>query len=112
MRLREINDIELEKSITSFHFWYFLVVMQSIVVFRSFFFVRGIFLFSNFTEFTNTKVSGNASRFSSHDKYSSMYIFFSTIEKINYNWKTEFNQPPKWLKEPYPWDWMCVAEKK
>ena len=34
------------------------------------------------------------------------------IEKINYTWKTEFNQPPKWLKKPYPWDWMCVANKK
>ncbi len=33
------------------------------------------------------------------------------VEKINYNWKTEFNNPPKWLKGPYPWDWMCVAKK-
>ena len=33
------------------------------------------------------------------------------IEKINYTWKTEFNHPPKWLKGPYPWDWMCVAKK-
>ncbi|MEQ1796822.1 MAG: class I SAM-dependent methyltransferase [Lacibacter sp.] len=34
------------------------------------------------------------------------------VEKINYTWKTEFNNPPKWLTEPYPWDWMCVAKKK
>jgi len=33
------------------------------------------------------------------------------VEKINYTWKTEFNNPPKWLKSPYPWDWMCVAKK-
>jgi 2-polyprenyl-3-methyl-5-hydroxy-6-metoxy-1,4-benzoquinol methylase len=33
------------------------------------------------------------------------------IEKINYTWKTEFHHPPKWLKEPYPWDWLCVARK-
>ncbi|UAY52452.1 class I SAM-dependent methyltransferase [Ferruginibacter albus] len=33
------------------------------------------------------------------------------VEKINYTWKTEFNNPPKWLQEPYPWDWMCVAKK-
>ncbi|HET9057170.1 MAG TPA: class I SAM-dependent methyltransferase [Chitinophagaceae bacterium] len=33
------------------------------------------------------------------------------IEKIIYTWKTEFNNPPKWLKEPYPWDWMCIAKK-
>ncbi len=34
------------------------------------------------------------------------------VEKINYTWQTEFHTPPKWLQEPYPWDWMCVAVKK
>ncbi len=34
-----------------------------------------------------------------------------SVEKINYTWKTEFNEPPKWLQEPFPWDWMCVAKK-
>jgi 2-polyprenyl-3-methyl-5-hydroxy-6-metoxy-1,4-benzoquinol methylase len=34
------------------------------------------------------------------------------IEKINYTWNTEFNNPPTWLKGPHPWDWMCVAKKK
>lgn len=34
------------------------------------------------------------------------------IKKIEYDWKTEFNNPPEWLKSPYPWDWMVVAEKK
>lgn len=33
------------------------------------------------------------------------------VEKINYTWQTEFNTPPKWLADPYPWDWMCVARK-
>lgn len=33
------------------------------------------------------------------------------IEKINYGWGTEFHKPPKWLKGPYPWDWMCTAKK-
>lgn len=33
------------------------------------------------------------------------------VEKINYTWKTEFNNPPKWLGEPHPWDWLCVARK-
>ena len=33
------------------------------------------------------------------------------IEKINYTWNTEFHAPPKWLEEPYPWDWMCIAKK-
>ena len=31
--------------------------------------------------------------------------------KINYSWNTEFVSPPSWLKEPYPWDWMVLAEK-
>jgi len=36
----------------------------------------------------------------------------TAIQKVEYNWKTEFLHPPKWLRDPYPWDWMCVAEKK
>lgn len=35
----------------------------------------------------------------------------TNIKKINYGWDTEFHKPPKWLKEPYPWDWMCTAKK-
>jgi 2-polyprenyl-3-methyl-5-hydroxy-6-metoxy-1,4-benzoquinol methylase len=34
------------------------------------------------------------------------------IEKINYNWSTEFHKPPSWLKNPQPWDWMVKAKKK
>jgi 2-polyprenyl-3-methyl-5-hydroxy-6-metoxy-1,4-benzoquinol methylase len=33
------------------------------------------------------------------------------LKKIEYDWKTEFHSPPKWLKEVYPWDWMVVAKK-
>jgi 2-polyprenyl-3-methyl-5-hydroxy-6-metoxy-1,4-benzoquinol methylase len=33
------------------------------------------------------------------------------FQKIVYNWKTEFIDPPRWLKEPRPWDWLCVAKK-
>ena len=31
--------------------------------------------------------------------------------KIEYEWDTEFLVPPKWLKQPKPWDWMVVAKK-
>ena len=31
--------------------------------------------------------------------------------KIEYNWSTEFIKPPKWLKEPRPWDWLVTAKK-
>ena len=34
------------------------------------------------------------------------------FQKIEYEWSTEFNKPPKWLKEPKPWDWMVLAVKK
>jgi ubiquinone/menaquinone biosynthesis C-methylase UbiE len=34
------------------------------------------------------------------------------IEKIAYQWNTEFHKPPTWLKEPLPWDWMVIAKKK
>ena len=33
------------------------------------------------------------------------------IEKVEYLWTTEFDRPPKWMKEPYPWDWMLVLKK-
>ncbi len=36
----------------------------------------------------------------------------SKIEKINYEWSTEFIKIPAWLKEPYPWDWMIVATRQ
>jgi SAM-dependent methyltransferase len=34
------------------------------------------------------------------------------ILKIEYDWKTEFNNPPSWLKEPFPWDWLVTAQKR
>ncbi len=34
------------------------------------------------------------------------------FQKVEYNWSTEFLKPPKWLKEPKPWDWMVMAVKK
>ena len=30
------------------------------------------------------------------------------MEKVEYGWNTEFENPPKWMKGPYPWDWMGV----
>ncbi len=34
-----------------------------------------------------------------------------SIEKVEYSWDTEFDTPPKWMKEPYPWDWLLVLKK-
>ncbi len=33
------------------------------------------------------------------------------IKKIEYSWEEEADNPPKWLGNPYPWDWMIVAQK-
>ncbi len=30
----------------------------------------------------------------------------SKIEKIEYAWNSEFSKPPKWMKAPFPWDWL------
>jgi len=34
-----------------------------------------------------------------------------SIEKVQYPWDTEFDSPPTWMKEPYPWDWMVLLKK-
>jgi SAM-dependent methyltransferase len=34
-----------------------------------------------------------------------------SIDKVEYSWKTEFDGPPRWMSEPYPWDWMMVLRK-
>lgn len=33
------------------------------------------------------------------------------IDKLEYSWKTEFINPPKWLNNPHPWDWFVIAKK-
>lgn len=35
------------------------------------------------------------------------------VEKVEYTWDTELASPPRWLKDPYPWDWIveCKREK-
>jgi SAM-dependent methyltransferase len=34
------------------------------------------------------------------------------IDKLEYNWTSEFTSPPKSLKDPYPWDWIVEAQKR
>jgi SAM-dependent methyltransferase len=33
------------------------------------------------------------------------------IVKIEYDWKTEFSNPPHWMKAPFPWDWLVTARR-
>jgi hypothetical protein len=34
-----------------------------------------------------------------------------SIKKIEYGWKEEINNPPQWMKDPYPWDWLIRVRK-
>lgn len=34
------------------------------------------------------------------------------IEKVEYPWTTEFEEPPGWMREPWPWDWLVTATKR
>jgi len=31
------------------------------------------------------------------------------INKLEYDWTSEFASPPKWMMDPYPWDWIVEA---
>lgn len=35
----------------------------------------------------------------------------TAIEKIEYDWHTEFSSAPAWMKDPYPWDWLVESRK-
>lgn len=34
----------------------------------------------------------------------------SKLDKVEYNWDTEFSNPPSWMREPYPWDWLIECK--
>jgi SAM-dependent methyltransferase len=33
------------------------------------------------------------------------------MHKLEYPWNTEFDNPPRWMQSPYPWDWLFVSQK-
>ena len=33
------------------------------------------------------------------------------LNKIEYSWDADFEDPPAWMQDPYPWDWLVVARK-
>jgi SAM-dependent methyltransferase len=39
-------------------------------------------------------------------------LTITAIEKVEYNWDTELAEPPAWLGEPYPWDWLVECKRK
>jgi SAM-dependent methyltransferase len=34
-----------------------------------------------------------------------------TIEKVEYDWTSEFSDPPAWMKAPFPFDWLVEAKR-
>ncbi|MBY0435510.1 MAG: class I SAM-dependent methyltransferase [Cyclobacteriaceae bacterium] len=38
-------------------------------------------------------------------------LTITALERIEYDWNTEFDSPPSWMKAPYPWDWMIECRK-
>ena len=43
--------------------------------------------------------------------FNSLGLTITRIEKLEYDWTTEFAEPPTWMKHPYPWDWMVEFRK-
>ncbi len=35
-----------------------------------------------------------------------------SVERVEYGWDTELVRPPRSLREPYPWDWLVVLERR
>jgi 2-polyprenyl-3-methyl-5-hydroxy-6-metoxy-1,4-benzoquinol methylase len=35
----------------------------------------------------------------------------AAVEKAEYDWTTEYTRPPRWMKDPYPWDWVAVGTR-
>ena len=53
-----------------------------------------------------------------HYSHSELQVVFAeaglevtAIERLEYDWNTEFREPPKWMKGPYPWDWLVECRK-
>lgn len=53
-----------------------------------------------------------------HYSHSELQVIFkeaglevTAIERLEYDWTTEFSEPPAWMKDPYPWDWMIECRK-
>ncbi len=37
-------------------------------------------------------------------------LTITAIEKLEYEWNTEFSSPPKWMQAPFPWDWLVECK--
>jgi SAM-dependent methyltransferase len=53
-----------------------------------------------------------------HYSYPELEILFKSaglnitaIEKLEYEWNTEFSSPPQWMQSPFPWDWLVECKR-
>jgi len=35
-----------------------------------------------------------------------------SVERVEYDWSSEFVRPPRSFRAPYPWDWLAVLERR
>jgi len=38
-------------------------------------------------------------------------LTITALEKLDYDWNTEFAAPPEWMNKPYPWDWLIECKR-
>ncbi|MEO5979906.1 MAG: class I SAM-dependent methyltransferase [Chryseolinea sp.] len=61
------------------------------------------------------KIDGVATKHYSESELEVLFaragLMITSLEKLNYDWNTEFSSPPKWMKDPYPWDWLIECKK-
>lgn len=61
------------------------------------------------------KIDGVTTKHYSHPELQVIFrdagFKIETIDRVDYEWTTEFAEPPKWLKDPYPWDWLIEVSK-
>lgn len=43
------------------------------------------------------------------DRLSAADFEVTDVAKVEYDWQTEFADPPDWMGAPYPWDWCVTA---
>ncbi len=43
--------------------------------------------------------------------FSNINFSINKIDRLEYEWSTEFDSPPSWMKDPYPWDWLIECTK-
>jgi SAM-dependent methyltransferase len=61
------------------------------------------------------KIDGVTTKHYSHPEIEVIFkeagFKIKAIDKVEYEWTTEFVEPPRWLKDPYPWDWLVECSK-